>query len=162
MRCTMPSRFESVFAVDTAAAAGDLRSRFGGAGRIVAVEAWFKADMNLLTHRPDSVLVMSYFAELYWTGAPHPEGADMGVPAHSTGDCHRPGLTRSAERGVLKRIRPTWISMLPCVNGQSTYWDRSIASEPNQKRSSTPASRSSRAWPTIGPYGSKRTSVQLL
>jgi hypothetical protein len=39
---------------------------------VEAAEA-FRADMNLLVCRPDSVIVMSYMAELYWTGQPRPK-----------------------------------------------------------------------------------------
>lgn len=69
-----PSRFVSMFAVATESDAWEIRARLGGTGRIVEVEAsdGFRADMNLLVHRPDSIIVMSYMAELYWTGQERP------------------------------------------------------------------------------------------
>jgi hypothetical protein len=71
---TAPSRFTSLFAVKTEAEAHGLRSRLGGKGEIVEVEAntFFRADMDLLVHRADSIIVMSYHAELYWRGATLP------------------------------------------------------------------------------------------
>jgi hypothetical protein len=71
---TAPSRFASLFAVKTEAEAHGLRAQLGGKGVIVEVEAdtFFRADMDLLVHRADSIIVMSYHAELYWKGATLP------------------------------------------------------------------------------------------
>lgn len=69
-----PSRFASLFGVGAEAEAQSLCSRLGGTGEIVEVEAdtFFRADMDLLEHRADSIIVMSYKAELYWRGGTLP------------------------------------------------------------------------------------------
>jgi hypothetical protein len=66
-----PSRFQSFFAFETIEQAVTFRERYGIANSIVwevESEENFRADMNLLTIRDNSILVYSYFAHLYWRG----------------------------------------------------------------------------------------------
>lgn len=68
-----PSRFQSCFGVESLDAAYHFQNKFGqGMGVIWEVETddYFKADMNLLS--PYTVLVCSYFANVYWSGQPAP------------------------------------------------------------------------------------------
>jgi len=70
-----PSRFESVFAVDSIEEGDQFRTRFGQAGSIWSVEAnlSFRADMSLLTI-DGTILVVSHFADLYWSQRTRTQG----------------------------------------------------------------------------------------
>ena len=70
----LPSRFQSIFAVDSTAAAEQFKTRFCcTSAPVYRVESkrTLKADMNLLIAQ--TVLVTSYFGNLYWSGQQHPE-----------------------------------------------------------------------------------------
>lgn len=69
-----PSRFTSYFGVESLPEAQTFNQRFAdGKAAIWEVEAtsWFRGNMDLLTST-QSNLVYSYFAHLYWQGAPGP------------------------------------------------------------------------------------------
>lgn len=69
-----PSRFQSIFAVESLEAADTFKREFNGVEapvyKIVSEHA-FRADMRLLDPRM-SPAVKSLFANLYWRGLPHP------------------------------------------------------------------------------------------
>ncbi|PND53624.1 DUF2441 domain-containing protein [Rhodococcus sp. ENV425] len=65
---TTPSRFQSVFAVETLRAAQAFRNAFGQADHkiwIVEAQSSFRANMDLLRNA-STALVTSYLAHLYW------------------------------------------------------------------------------------------------
>lgn len=63
-----PSRFKSMFAVETLAEARQFQSQYGGTAIYkVNSEVVFRCDMNLL-HAGNSILVTSWFAHQYWKG----------------------------------------------------------------------------------------------
>lgn len=63
-----PSRFQSMFAVGSLAAAHQFQAQYGG-GAIyrVSADVIFRGDMNLL-NAGNSTLVTSWFAHQYWRG----------------------------------------------------------------------------------------------
>jgi len=70
----LPSRFQCMFAVNSIEAANSFKSKYGSEFSPiyrVKSEIAIKADMNLLTAQ--TVLVTSYFGNLYWSGEVHPE-----------------------------------------------------------------------------------------
>jgi hypothetical protein len=66
-----PSRFQSIFAVESVDDAVEFDRKFGnGNSRIWEVEAksFFRGNMNLLNFGNNTNLVYSYFAHMYWRG----------------------------------------------------------------------------------------------
>jgi hypothetical protein len=66
-----PSRFQSLFALETIEQAMAFRKKYGSTNSLIwEVESKisFRADMNLLTTGDISILCYSYFANLYWRG----------------------------------------------------------------------------------------------
>lgn len=70
-----PSRFQSMFAVETLEEALQFRSRYGGAAiYAVTADITFRADMSLLNGE-NSTLVTSWLAHRYWDGKAGPTNA---------------------------------------------------------------------------------------